>query len=103
MKMPKDLQLEHIMSSGKTMTTTAVAKEYGMTARKLNQLLETAGIQRKVNRNWELCTAHPQRGLVTINEFPFMHANGQLDATVTMKWTQIGRLLIHDIIHNQSN
>lgn len=103
MKMSKDPQLDHIMASTQTMTTTGVAREYGMTARKLNQLLESAGVQRKVNKNWELCTAHQKRGLVTINEYPFMHKGGQLDAAITMKWTQIGRLLIHDIIHNHSN
>lgn len=97
-----DLELERILSDKRSMTTTEVAKSYRMSARRLNQLLEAAGIQRKVNGSWELCTAHHKRGLVTINEYPFMHRNGSMDYTYTMKWTLIGRLLIHDIVLSQS-
>ena len=96
-----DLELERILSDKRSMTTTQVAKGYRMSARRLNQLLEAAGIQRKVNGNWELCTAHHKRGLVTINEYPFMHRMAA-GCTTTMKWTQIGRLLIHDIVLTQS-
>lgn len=100
--MSPDPMLERILADKRSMTTTQVAKGYGMTARKLNALLEQAGIQRKVNGSWELCTAHLKRGLVTINEYPFMHRNGSMDCTTTMKWTPIGRLQIHDIIQSQS-
>ena len=74
--------LERILADERSMMTTQIAKGYGMTARKMNALLEQAGIQRKVNGNWELCTAHLKRGLVTIKEYPFMHRNG---STITMK------------------
>lgn len=97
-----DPELERILSDKRSMTTTQVAKGYRMSARRLNQLLEAAGIQRKVNGNWELCTAHHKRGLVTFNEYPFMHRNGSMDCTTTMKWTPIGRLLVHDIVLSQS-
>ncbi len=100
--MSPDPMLERILADKRSMTTTQVAKGYGITARKLNALLEQAGIQRKVNGSWELCTAHLKRGLVTLNEYPFMHRNGSMDYTITMKWTPIGRLLIHDIVQSQS-
>ena len=100
--MNPDPMLERILADKRSMTTIQVAKGYGMSARKLNALLEQAGIQRKVNGSRELCTAHLKRSLVTINEYPFMHRNGSMDCETTMTWTPIGRLQIHDIIQSQS-
>lgn len=97
-----DKYLNVIMSDRRSKTTTEIGKDYGISARKLNMILVVAGIQRK-NRfgNWEVCTAHEKKGLTTVSEFPFMHSNGQQDLATTMRWSQMGRVMIHGILADQ--
>lgn len=93
-----DDYLNKIMQEHGTKTTTEVARAYNLTARKLNDILLKANIQRKTVHGWELCTQHSKAGYVTYSEFPFMRSKGQQDARYTMKWTQNGRVLIHGIL-----
>lgn len=98
----EDKYLNVIMADRRSKTTTEIGKDYGISARKLNMILVVAGVQRK-NRfgNWEVCTAHEQKGLTTVSEFPFMHSNGQRDMATTMRWSQTGRVFIHGILAGQ--
>jgi len=95
----EDKYLGFIMSDRRSKTTTEIGKDYGISARKLNTILVSAGVQRRNQfGNWEVCTAHEQKGLTTISEFPFMHSNGRQDMATTMRWSQTGRLMIHGIL-----
>lgn len=95
----EDKYLGFIMSDRRSKTTTEIGKDYGISARKLNTILVKAGVQRRNQfGNWEVCTAHEQKGLTTISEFPFMHSNGRQDMATTMRWSQIGRVMIHGIL-----
>lgn len=93
-----DSYLQKIMQEHGTKTTTEVAKAYGISARELNMILVTNGVQRKSPNGWEISTFYSKDGLVTYSEFPFMRSKGQMDASYTMKWTQRGRILIHGIL-----
>lgn len=98
----EDKYLGFIMSDRRSKTTTEIGKDYGISARKLNTILVKAGVQRRNQfGNWEVCTAHEQKGLTTISEFPFMHSNGRQDMATTMRWSQIGRVMIHGILANE--
>lgn len=97
----QDDYMNRILEERRSLTTTQVAGHYGITARKLNQILVESGVQRKEGRNWALCTQHQQKGLVSINEFPFMRSHGQRDHRITMRWTTVGRLFIHDLLLSQ--
>lgn len=41
------------------------------------------------------------KGYVKSETFLFTRADGRLDSKITTKWTQKGRLLIHDILRNR--
>lgn len=83
-------------------TTTDIAKLYGLTARRVNQLLEHSGIIRKDERgNWSLCTAYKQRGYVVISIMPFTRSDGTPDESRTMKWTETGKFFVENKIESK--
>ena len=64
----------------------------------MNKILNEERIQRKVNEQWILYAEHMGKGYVKSETFLFTRADGRLDSKITTKWTQKGRLLIHDIL-----
>lgn len=90
--------VDTILASKSTMATTQIAADYGMTANRLNQILKTAGVQRKVNGQWVLRTQYLGRGFTDSQTIQFTHSDGTPDSRVNTRWTQNGRLFIHDIL-----
>lgn len=91
----KAKRYEEIYHSEKIYTATEVAKDLGMSARKLNAILNNLGIQYKQNGTWHLYAQHehlvPSHCDYHITEY------GQ-----TMKWTNVGREWIMELLkeHN---
>lgn len=91
----KAKRYEEIYHSEKIYTVTEVAKDLGMSARKLNAILNNLGIQYKQNGTWHLYAQHehlvPSHCDYHITEY------GQ-----TMKWTNVGREWIMELLkeHN---
>ena len=95
----KATYLDQILQSKSTVTTSQIAQDYGMSAKRFNQLLNDLKIQRKVNGQWILFAPYTERGYVhseTIN-LPVV-ANG-VEYTKTVmhtKWLQSGRLFLYE-------
>lgn len=95
----KATYLDQILQSKSTVTTSQIAQDYGMSAKRFNKLLHDLKIQRKVNGQWILFAPYTERGYVhseTIN-LPVV-ANG-VEYTKTVmhtKWLQSGRLFLYD-------
>ena len=95
----KATYLDQILQSKSTVTTSQIAQDYGMSAKKFNKLLHDLKIQRKVNGQWILFAPYTERGYVhseTIN-LPVV-ANG-VEYTKTVmhtKWLQSGRLFLYE-------
>lgn len=91
----KAKRYEEIYNSEKIYTVTEVAKDLGMSARKLNAILNNLGIQYRQNGTWHLYARHehlvPSHCDYHITEY------GQ-----TMKWTNVGREWIMELLkeHN---
>ena len=91
----KAKRYEEIYHSEKIYTVTEVAKDLGMSARKLNAILNNLGIQYRQNGTWHLYAQHehlvPSHCDYHITEY------GQ-----TMKWTNVGREWIMELLkeHN---
>ena len=90
--------VDKILESTKTMVTTQIAADYGMSARQLNRILHDEGIQHKVNRQWILYKRHMGKGYTKSKTFKITRANGKPDTVVQTEWTQKGRLMIHEIL-----
>ena len=97
----KAAYVDQILQSKSTVTTSQIAQDYGMSAKRFNQLLHDLKIQRKVNGQWILFAPYTERGYVhseTIN-LPVV-ANG-VEYTKTVmhtKWLQSGRLFLYNML-----
>lgn len=90
--------VDEILSSTSTLTTTQVAADYDLSARALNQILHEAKIQRNVNGQWILYKSEMGKGYTKSETFTFTRTDGRLDSKIRTKWTQKGRLRIHEIL-----
>ena len=92
--------VDKILSSKSCLTITQIAADYGMSAQELNKILHEAGLQRKVGDQWILYKQHMSNGFTKSETFTFCRSDGRLDSKITTKWTQKGRLEIHNILSN---
>lgn len=92
--------VDKILSSKSCLTITQIAADYDMSAQELNKILHEAGLQRKVGDQWILYKQHMSKGFTKSETFTFCRSDGRLDSKITTKWTQKGRLEIHNILSN---
>lgn len=90
--------VDKILLSKSCLTITQIAADYGMSAQELNKILHEAGLQRKVGDQWILYKQHMSKGFTKSETFTFCRSDGRLDSKITTKWTQKGRLEIHNIL-----
>lgn len=95
---PRMEYLDSILSSVGTLTTSQIAADYGMSAIRLNQILHDEGIQHCVNGQWILYRRHMGKGYTKSETIHFLRSSGMPDAKLNTRWTQKGRLLIHEIL-----
>lgn len=97
---PKAEYTEKVLQSTSSITTTVIAKELGMTAQALNQKLRDLGIQYKRGRTgpWVLSEKYQDMGYVEFDTYLFEGQNGY-GSTHLMKWTEKGRLMIHEQVN----
>lgn len=88
---------DQILESKSTVTTTQIAQDYGMSAKKFNIELRNLKIQRKVGGQWILYAPYNTMGYVHSETFiPECSTTGKV--VMTTKWTQRGRLFLYDIL-----
>lgn len=92
--------LDQILNSKITVTTTQIAADYGMSAKKFNVLLRNLKIQRKVGGQWILYAPYNTMGYTHSETFI---PNGSISGKVVMntKWTQKGRLFLYDTLKKE--
>ena len=80
------------------MATSQIAADYDISARKLNKILHEEGIQRNVGGQWILYQKYMGKGYTKSETIPITHRDGTPGTKMFTKWTQKGRLLIHEIL-----
>ena len=93
--------VDEILSSTSALTITQIAADYDITARALNKILEEEKIQRNVSGQWILYKNQMGKGYTKSETFTFTRSDGRLDSKITTKWTQKGRLMIHEIMKSR--
>ena len=93
---PKADYADDVLQSTETMTITQIAKDYGVSAITLNTILHSLGIQYKVNGQWVLYSEYAGRGYTESHTQTITHKDGTPGAKVHTRWTQKGRMFIHE-------
>lgn len=88
--------LDLILQTKDSLTITQIAQDYGISARKMNQILKQERIQRIVNGQWVLYAKYLAKGYVSSRTFDYMGKDGKVHSTMTTVWTQLGRRFLYD-------
>ncbi|MDH5104649.1 antA/AntB antirepressor family protein [Lentilactobacillus diolivorans] len=83
-------------------TTSMIAKNYGMSTAKFNQLLHKMGIQYRQGKTWLLYAKYQNCGYTHVEPFAYFDQKvGTKKVANTMKWTQLGQKFLYDFLASQ--
>ena len=94
---PKASYYDVILQSKSLVSVSQIAKDYGLSATKLNQLLNEWGIQYKQGGTWLLYQKYAPMGYTQSQTVEY---NGGEGSRLHTKWTQKGRLFLHNLLTN---
>lgn len=95
---PKADYYDSILSNKGLIPITTIAKNYGMSGTKFNELLHEMGIQYKQGKTWLLYQKHAQNGYTHSEPFAYVDKEGNDQVTMNTKWTQKGHLFIYETL-----
>lgn len=93
---PKATYCDEILKSVDTVTITQIAKDYGMSAIKLNSLLNDMKIQFKSSGQWLLYSKYHGKGYTKSETAEYDGRTGNKHTKVYTKWTQKGRMFLYE-------
>ena len=94
---PKATYYDLILQSESLVAISVIAKDYGMSARKLNDLLHELKVQFKQGSTWLLYQKYASKGYTQSKTHTI---DAELSKMHTY-WTQKGRLFIYDLLKNK--
>ena len=94
---PKVSYYDVVLQSDSLLTITEIAKDYGLSAKKLNLLLHDAGVQFRQSGRWFLYARFAELGYTQSKT----HEYDEGKTRTHMYWTQKGRLFVYDLLKNQ--
>lgn len=98
---PKADYTDTILKNKGLVTTTQIAKDYGMSAHEMNDLLHNLDIQYKQSEQWLLYSKYHGMGYTHSETVNITRSNGRADIKMNTKWTQKGRLFIYEALKKE--
>lgn len=95
---PKVTYYDTILKSKDVINISQIAKDYGLTGIKLNQILNEEGVQYKMGGQWLLYKKYADKGYTKSHTQEYNKPNGEKGCKLHTKWTQKGRLFIHQLL-----
>ncbi|MCI7714416.1 MAG: phage antirepressor [Lactobacillus johnsonii] len=95
---PKADYTDRILKTTDLMTTTQIAKDYGMSAKQFNSLLHDYKVQFKQNGQWLLYSQYQSKGYTSSETVEFDRPDGTVGVRLNTKWTQKGRLFLYGLL-----
>ena len=95
---PKADYVDVMLANKGLISTTAIAKNYGESAKKFNLRLKDLGIIFKQGKVWLPYAKYHTKGYVHIEPHPITHKNGIPDVSLHTKWTVKGHFFLYEIL-----
>lgn len=95
---PKASYYDVVLNCKDLLSTTEIAKDYGKSAKWLNETLRTLGVQFKQSGVWLLYQKYAEKGYTSTKTHNYLDDNGGTHSKVHTYWTQKGRLFIYDLL-----
>lgn len=95
---PKAKFCDVVLQNPALVTVTVIAKDYGMSAKAMNQLLKKLGVQYEQNKTWFLYARYQSNGWTQSTTHMVKRKDGTDKAVVNTKWTQKGRLGLYELL-----
>ena len=95
---PKADYLDQILRNKGLVTTTAIAKDYGMSGSAFNKLLHSLAVQYNQSGQWLLYAKYHSMGYTHSETVNITHKDGTPDIKMHTRWTQKGRLFLYELL-----
>ena len=95
---PKATYYDLVLQCNTLLSVTAIAKDYGMSAQRLNQKLHGWGIQYYQGSVWFLYSKYQDKGYTSTKTQNYSKPDGTQGSKVHTYWTQKGRLFLYDLL-----
>lgn len=94
---PKASYYDLILQNKNTVPITQIAKDYGMSGRKFNELLHELGVQYKFRKTWLVYQQYAECGYTQSRTY----AIDENRSVMHTYWTQKGRLFLYDLLKSE--
>ena len=98
---PKATYYDVILNCKDLVSVTEIAKDYGKSAKWLNNLLHELGVQFKQGGIWLLYQNYAECGYTSTKTHSYLDENGGNHAKVHTYWTQKGRIFIYNLLKGE--
>ena len=95
---PKATYYDLVLQCKDLLSTTMIAKDYGMSAVTLNKKLADMRVQFNQSGVWFLYSGFQDKGYTSTKTHSYSKNNGTLGSKSHMYWTQKGRLFLYDLL-----
>jgi|GEM_PF-767824 len=95
---PKATYYDLVLQCKDLLSTTMIAKDYGMSATALNKKLAGMGVQFNQSGVWFLYSKFQDKGYTSTKTHPYSKSDGTVGSKSHMYWTQKGRLFLYELL-----
>ena len=100
---PKATYYDEVLSFPDAISISRISKDYGWSARRMNEWLSAQGIQFKLGDIWLLYPKYAELGYTSTKTAIFTANDGTPYTKVHTYWTQKGRLFIYELMKAAGN
>lgn len=97
---PKASYYDLILQCSDLVSVTTIAKDYGMSSQKLNNILHNLGVQYNQSGIWYLYAKYQDKGYTQTKTQNFPKPDGTQGAKAHTYWTQQGKIFLYNLLKN---